>query len=70
MKEIKNLEASIRQRLLKKAKEENRPFGDILQYYANERFLYRLSQSKHAQSFILKGAFVFLGLELVLLFIP
>lgn len=66
MKEIKNLEASIRQRLLKKAKEENRPFGDILQYYANERFLYRLSQTKHAQSFILKGAFVFLGLELVL----
>ncbi len=66
MNEIKNLEASIRQRLLKRAKTENRPFVDILQYYANERFLYRLSQSKYAQSFILKGAFVFLGLDLVL----
>lgn len=65
MTEIKNFEASIRQRLLNKARAENRPFNDVLQYYANERFLYRLSQSRYAQSFILKGAFVLLGLELV-----
>lgn len=66
MNQIKNFEASIRQRLLDKARAENRPFNDILQYYANERFLYRLSHSQFAQLFILKGAYVLLGLELVL----
>jgi predicted nucleotidyltransferase component of viral defense system len=51
-----NLAASIRQRLLNKAKEQRRPFNELLQYYAMERFLYRLSQSIHADRFILKGA--------------
>ena len=53
---IKNLPASIRQRLLNKAKADNRPFAELLQYYAMERFLYRLSQSQHAGRFVLKGA--------------
>lgn len=52
----KNIAASIRQRLLNKAKAEQRPFNELLQYYAIERFLYRLSQSPHAERFILKGA--------------
>ena len=56
MPEIKNIPASIRQRLLNKAKEENRPFHELLQYYAMERFLYRLSSSPHVSHFILKGA--------------
>lgn len=64
MSEIKNLEASIRQRLQDKARAENRPFDGILQYYANERFLYRLSQSRYAQLFVLKGAFGLLGFDL------
>lgn len=51
-----NLAASIRQRLLNLAKAQKRPFTEVLQYYAMERFLYRLSQSRHAESFILKGA--------------
>jgi hypothetical protein len=55
----KNLAASVRQRLTNKAKETNRPFQELLQYFAMERFLYRLSRSKHAGKFILKGALMF-----------
>jgi hypothetical protein len=51
-----NIQASIRQRLLNLARLDKRPFNELLQYYAMERFLYRLSRSKHADSFILKGA--------------
>lgn len=56
MKSSKNIPASVRQRLLNRAKSEQRPFSELLQYYAMERFLYRLSQSAHAERFILKGA--------------
>ena len=48
--------ASVRQRLLDKAREAGRPFNEVLQYFAMERFLYRLSKSPHADSFVLKGA--------------
>jgi len=51
-----NVAASIRQRLLNKSREDKRPFNELLQYYAMERFLYRLSKSKNASNFILKGA--------------
>lgn len=54
--EIKNLAASVHRRLLNKAKEEGRPFNELLQYYAMERFLYRLSKSPHSKKFVLKGA--------------
>ena len=53
---VRNIAASIRQRLLNKAKADNRPFNEVLQYFAMERFLYRLSKSMHADKFILKGA--------------
>ncbi len=56
MKAQKNIAASVRQRLLNRAKNDRRPFNELLQYYAMERFLYRLSQSVHAERFILKGA--------------
>ncbi len=56
MNSPKNLSASVRDRLLNRAKRDKRPFGEILQYYAMERFLYRLSQSRHGDRFILKGA--------------
>ncbi|MBP7906253.1 MAG: nucleotidyl transferase AbiEii/AbiGii toxin family protein [Alphaproteobacteria bacterium] len=52
----KNIPASVRHRLLNRAKNDRRPFNELLQYYAMERFLYRLSQSVHADRFILKGA--------------
>ena len=52
----KNLVASIHQRLLNLARSENRPLNELLQYFAIERFLYRLGQTKYRQAFVLKGA--------------
>ena len=52
----KNVAASVHQKLLNRARSLQRPFAELLQYYAMERFLYRLSQSAHSQRFILKGA--------------
>lgn len=57
-KPVKNIAASVHQRLLNKARETKRPFQELLQYYAMERFLFRLSKSKHAREFVLKGAFM------------
>jgi len=53
---MKNVAASVRQRLLNRARSEKRPFSELLQYFAMERFLYRLSRSTHSARFILKGA--------------
>ena len=58
-KETKNITASIRALLQHKARETNRPFSEILQFYGIERFLYRLCESKYANRFILKGALMF-----------
>ena len=52
----KNIAASVRQRLLDKARETRQPFNELLQYFAMERFLYRLSRSPYANDFVLKGA--------------
>jgi len=57
--DIKNIQASIRAQLKNKAEKANHPFSEILQYYGMERFLYRFSQSKYAEKFILKGALMF-----------
>ncbi|MGD9368722.1 MAG: nucleotidyl transferase AbiEii/AbiGii toxin family protein [Desulfobacteraceae bacterium] len=53
---LKNIAASVRQRLLNKSRSGIRPFQELAQYYAMERLLYRLSLSKHSKRFILKGA--------------
>jgi predicted nucleotidyltransferase component of viral defense system len=55
----KNVAASVHQRLLNQARETGRPFDELLQYFAMERFLYRLSQSRYRESFVLKGALLF-----------
>ena len=55
-----NIAASVHQRLLNLAKSGGRPFNELLVYYAIERFLYRLSISRHAESFVLKGALTLL----------
>ena len=55
----KNLAASVRARLLNIAKSEGSNFNQLLVRYALERFLYRLSQSAHADRFLLKGALLF-----------
>jgi hypothetical protein len=55
----KNLAASVQARLLNIAKAEGRDFGQVLTKFSLERLLYRLSKSKHADSFLLKGALLF-----------
>jgi len=59
----KNIAASVRQRLLNKAKETGRIFSELLQYFAMERFLYRLSKSRYADNFVLKGALMLTAWE-------
>ncbi len=48
--------ASVHARLLNGARESGEEFQRVLVRYAIERFLYRLSKSIHAESFVLKGA--------------
>ena len=52
----RDLGASVRQRLLNQSRAAGRPFQELLQYFAMERFLYRLAQSPFADRFVLKGA--------------
>ena len=56
---IKDLPASIHDRLLQQARASGRPLNELLQYYAIERFLYRLTYSPYADQFVLKGALLF-----------
>ena len=51
-----NVAQSVHQRLLTRAKKEGRPFNELLQHYAIERFLYRLGRSEHTEKLLLKGA--------------
>lgn len=55
----KNLSESIRARLKNLSRSRNRPFDEILRYYAIERFLYRLSISPYSQKFFLKSGLIF-----------
>lgn len=52
----RNLGASVRARLLNYARERDQQFNLVLIRFALERLLYRLSQSAHADRFVLKGA--------------
>lgn len=54
-----NLGASVRARLLNRAKAEQTEFGLMLTRFALERLLYRLSISRHREQFLLKGALLF-----------
>jgi len=55
-KEMKNVAASVLARLRNISKSSGAPFQQVLQQYAIERFLYRISKSTHAQGVVLKGA--------------
>jgi hypothetical protein len=55
----KDLAASVRARLLNVAKAQGADFNQVLVRFALERILYRLSQSVHADHFLLKGALLF-----------
>jgi len=56
----RNLGHSVFQRLLSHARTRREDFNLLLFRYGIERLLYRLSVSPHADSFILKGASLFL----------
>lgn len=53
---ITNIPASIHARLLDRAKQDKRPFNELLQYFAMDRFLFRWTRTTHATLFVLKGA--------------
>lgn len=56
---VQNIGASIRDRLLNKARAEKLDFNLLLTRYALERMLYRLSISAQHDQFLLKGALLF-----------
>ena len=56
---VRNISASVRDRLLNKARTEKLDFNLLLTRYALERMLYRLSISKQRDQFLLKGALLF-----------
>jgi|SRR5947209_6113858 len=56
-----NSPASIRARLLNVSKQSGEDFQAILTHYAIERFLYRLGASGQRDTFILKGAMLFVA---------
>ena len=57
----KNIAVSIRARLKTEAEGQGKPFGELLQYYGMERFLYRLSKSQYVNKFVLKGGLLIYG---------
>src|SRR6266540_1395274 len=62
MKETpKNIAASTQARLKNEAEQQGKPFAELLQYYAMERFLYRLSKSQYVDKFVLKGGLLMYG---------
>jgi len=56
---IRNIGASVRDRLLNKARAEKLDYNLLLTRYALERMLYRLSISDQRNQFLLKGALLF-----------
>lgn len=62
-KEIKNIEASVKNKLINISKQEKKAFSVILMLYIQERLLYRLSISEYSESFILKGGLLLFGIN-------
>ncbi|MEN0005808.1 MAG: nucleotidyl transferase AbiEii/AbiGii toxin family protein [Bacteroidota bacterium] len=63
MSKKKNVVASVKGRLLEIAREEGRNHQLLLLRYFQERFLYRLSQSKYQSKFCLKGGAFLYAIE-------
>jgi predicted nucleotidyltransferase component of viral defense system len=64
-KNLSNIAASVKARLLNIANKESLDFNNLLLRYFQERLLYRLSISKYKSSFVLKG-----GLLLIVVNVP
>jgi hypothetical protein len=58
----RNIGASVRARLLERARAERSDFQILLTRYALERLLYRLSVSTERERFVLKGALLLVTL--------
>ena len=58
-KTLRNVPASVRQRLLNYARDRRIGFQAVLDRFVAERFLYRLSASGEVERFVLKGAALF-----------
>ncbi len=56
---LRNVGASVRDRLLRIARERGDDFQLLLIRFANERLLYRIGQSPSGRSFVVKGATLF-----------
>lgn len=60
-KEIKNVAASVKERLRNISVQSGREFQNVFSQYVQERFLYRLSKSTYSNNLILKGALLFIA---------
>lgn len=60
-KELKNIGASVRARLLQLSKASGQSFDLVLTRFALERLLFRLGKSQHADRFVLKGAMLMMS---------
>lgn len=60
-KEIKNIAASVKERLRNISTQAGKDFQSVLRQYIQERFLFRLSKSIYANNLILKGALLFVA---------
>jgi hypothetical protein len=58
-RDVRDMAASVKQRLLNVHAENNIDFNFLLTRYAVERFLHRLDRSRYKESFVLKGAMLF-----------
>lgn len=54
--DVRDLPASIRQRLLNLSRERGEDFSVVLTGFGLERLMYRIAQSPHRREFVLKGA--------------
>jgi hypothetical protein len=63
LKKVRNVAGSHRAQLLNLARNRGEDFQFLLGRWVVERFLYRLAGSSHKNSFVLKGAMLFLAWE-------
>jgi len=63
-KEIKNIAASVKERLRYIAAQNGKEFQSVIHQYMQERFLFRLSKSIYSNNLILKGALLFLAYDI------
>ena len=61
---VKNMNASVRARLLNMSRSTGRNFQELVIRYVVERFLARLAESEHRNRFILKGAMLYIPWKL------